>query len=153
MLGRRLITATLAGGGLLVAGVSAVLAQPGTAGTPGDGPDARGARAEVALAAAHPGAEGHAEDGAAGGMPMLHGLSGGEFGPLIADLARSAPGAVARHFLDLARERAPEGVPDVTLPEVTTRRSGGGPGLELPEGAVATAVTARTGASVPDAAR
>ena len=38
---------------------------------------------------------------APGGMPAAHGVDGKTFGRLVSDLARSGPGAVARHILNV----------------------------------------------------
>ena len=37
-----------------------------------------------------------------GGLPGAHGADGGDFGPAVADLAASGPGAVADHIADQA---------------------------------------------------
>jgi hypothetical protein len=123
MIGRGLITAMVASGGLVVAGVSADVVPT----APPSHAEARTeARLEVLLDAmiGRPGSTGVADDvdakgeagigasAAAGGMPLAHGLTGEEFGLMVSELARSEPGAVAEHFRELARELAPVTIPD-----------------------------------------
>ena len=38
---------------------------------------------------------------APGGMPAAHGVDGKTFGKMVSDLARSGPGAVARHIMSV----------------------------------------------------
>ena len=45
--------------------------------------------------------QGEEQDEEAGGMPAAHGVDGKTFGKLVRDLARSGPGAVARHLMQV----------------------------------------------------
>jgi hypothetical protein len=101
MIGRGLITAMLAGGGLLVTGASVDLIPTVHLSGPAQ-------RAE-----AHAEAHIEARAGLADGMPLAHELTGEEFGLMVSELARTEPGAVAMHFRELARELTPATVPDV----------------------------------------